>query len=135
MRAGRSHVGSITIVRLIIGVFGGSWVVISGVIRPLRWVISIVTLLFTLLLTALAPPSTDNNNSKHVSRFRGPASLWNQNADCASVPHSEMKSCKHSSCPEVQMQHTEIVNGGTLNFLALYTSSIFQSLNFLGPGC
>ena len=36
--------GSITIVRLIIGVLGGSWVVISGVISPLRWVISIVTL-------------------------------------------------------------------------------------------
>ena len=27
------------------------------------------------------------------------------------------------------------MNGGTLNFLALYISSIFQSLNFLGPGC
>ena len=30
---------------------------------------------------------------------------------------------------------TKIVNGGTLNFLALYISSILESLNFLGPGC
>ena len=29
---------------------------------------------------------------------------------------------------------TQIVNGGTLNFLALYISSIIESLNFLGPG-
>ena len=27
------------------------------------------------------------------------------------------------------------VDGGTLNFLALYISSILESLNFLGPGC
>ena len=26
-------------------------------------------------------------------------------------------------------------NGGTLNFVALYISSIVESLNFLGPGC
>ena len=30
---------------------------------------------------------------------------------------------------------TQIVNGGTLNFLALYNGSILESLNFLGPGC
>ena len=39
---------------------GGSWVVISGVIRPLIWVISIVsivTLPITLLLTTHEPPS------------------------------------------------------------------------------
>ena len=30
---------------------------------------------------------------------------------------------------------TQIVNGGTLNFLALDTGSILESLNFLGPGC
>ena len=28
-----------------------------------------------------------------------------------------------------------LVNGGTLHFLALYVSSIIESLNFLGPGC
>ena len=28
-----------------------------------------------------------------------------------------------------------LVNGGTLNFVALYVSSIVESLSFLGPGC
>ena len=37
---------------------GGSWVVISGVIRPLIWVITIVTLLITPLVTTHEPPST-----------------------------------------------------------------------------
>ena len=37
---------------------GGSWVVISGVISPLIWVISFVTLLITLLTTTHEPPST-----------------------------------------------------------------------------
>ena len=38
---------------------GGSWVVISGVISPLIWVTSIVTLLIiiTLLITNHEPPS------------------------------------------------------------------------------
>ena len=36
---------------------GGSWVVISGVIRPLIWVITIVTILITLLITTHEPPS------------------------------------------------------------------------------
>ena len=36
---------------------GGSWVVISGVISPLIWVISIVTLLTTQLITTHEPPS------------------------------------------------------------------------------
>ena len=39
------------------GVLGGSWVVISGVISPLIWVISIVTLLITPLITTHEPPS------------------------------------------------------------------------------
>ena len=34
-------------------VLGGSWVVISGVISPLIWVTSIVTLLMTLLITTM----------------------------------------------------------------------------------
>ena len=37
---------------------GGSCVVISGVISPLTWVISIVTLLITPLITTHEPPST-----------------------------------------------------------------------------
>ena len=36
---------------------GGSWVVISGVIHPLIWVITIVTLLITLLIATHEPPS------------------------------------------------------------------------------
>ena len=36
---------------------GGSWEVISGAIGPLIWVISIVTLLMTLLITTHEPPS------------------------------------------------------------------------------
>ena len=38
---------------------GGSWVVISGILSPLIWVISIVTLLRTLLITTHEPPSTN----------------------------------------------------------------------------
>ena len=39
-------------------ILGGSWVVISGVTSPLIWVISIVTLLITPLITTHEPPST-----------------------------------------------------------------------------
>ena len=39
-------------------VLGGSWVVISGVISPVIWVITIVILLITLLITNHEPPST-----------------------------------------------------------------------------
>ena len=39
------------------GVVGGSWVVISGVISTLIWVLSIVTLLISLLITTHEPPS------------------------------------------------------------------------------
>ena len=38
---------------------GGSWVVISGVISPRIWVITIVTLLITLLITTHEPPSKE----------------------------------------------------------------------------
>ena len=38
-------------------VLGGSWVGISGVISPLIWVITIVQLLITLLITTHEPPS------------------------------------------------------------------------------
>ena len=40
-----------------LGLLGGSWVVISGVISPLIWVITIVTLLITPLITTHEPPS------------------------------------------------------------------------------
>ena len=36
---------------------GGSWVVISGVIGPLIWVIAILALLKTPLITTHEPPS------------------------------------------------------------------------------
>ena len=36
---------------------GGSWVAVSGVISTLIWVISIVTLLISLLITTHEPPS------------------------------------------------------------------------------
>ena len=40
---------------------GGSWVGISGLISPLIWVISIVTLLIILLITTHEPPSRGLN--------------------------------------------------------------------------
>ena len=40
-----------------LGLLGGSWVVISGVISPLIWVIAIVILLIILLITTHEPPS------------------------------------------------------------------------------
>ena len=43
---------------LLHGVLGGSWVVISGVISPLIWVISLATLLITPFITTHEPPST-----------------------------------------------------------------------------
>ena len=36
---------------------GGSWVVLSGVISPLIWVITTVTRLITLLITTHEPPN------------------------------------------------------------------------------
>ena len=42
---------------LFLRLLGGSWVVISRVISPLIWVISIVILLITLVLTTHEPPS------------------------------------------------------------------------------
>ena len=38
---------------------GGSWVVISGVIGPLIYVINMVTLLITLFITTHEPPSME----------------------------------------------------------------------------
>ena len=42
---------------------GGSGVAISGVISPLRWVLSIVTLLITLVITTHEPPSFRRRSS------------------------------------------------------------------------
>ena len=39
------------------GLLGGSWVVISGVISPLIWAITIVTLLISPPITTNEPPS------------------------------------------------------------------------------
>ena len=39
------------------GSLGGSWVVISGVVSPLIWVITLVTLLSTPVITTHEPPS------------------------------------------------------------------------------
>ena len=50
-------------------VLGGSWVVISRVISPLIWVISIVILLLTLLITTHEPPSTGSAGSYSVLFF------------------------------------------------------------------
>ena len=40
-----------------LGLLGGSWVLISGVISPLIWNISIVTLLIAVPITTHGPPS------------------------------------------------------------------------------
>ena len=39
-----------------VGFVGGSWVAISGVVSPPIWVISVVTLLMTPLITTHEPP-------------------------------------------------------------------------------
>ena len=46
-------------------ILGGSWVDISGVISLLIWVISLLTLLVTTLITTHEPPSKDNDD-KHA---------------------------------------------------------------------
>ena len=38
-------------------ILGGSWVVISRAISPLKWVITIVTILITPLITTHEPPN------------------------------------------------------------------------------
>ena len=51
------------------GMLGGSWVVISGVMSPLIWVITIVTLLITPLITAHEPPSGPRKKSRRWKRL------------------------------------------------------------------
>ena len=54
-------------------ILGGSWVLISGVISPLIWVISIVTLLITLLIiiSTHEPPSRVGRQAKRAGRQAG----------------------------------------------------------------
>ena len=47
---------------------GGSWVVTSGVISPLTYVITIIILLTTILITTHEPPRT-GDLKKYVFRF------------------------------------------------------------------
>ena len=46
-----------TLIKDLVALLGGSGVVISGVRSPLIWVITMVTLLITLLITTPEPPS------------------------------------------------------------------------------
>ena len=50
-------------------VLGGSWVVIGGVISPLIWVISIVTLHITLLIATHEPPSRFKMVPEHTQKL------------------------------------------------------------------
>ena len=70
---------------------GGSWVVISGVTSPRIWVISIVTLLITLLITTHEPPSGCGKHHKIRTRS---LTLWlpPSRAEClTSVIHLDLK--------------------------------------------
>ena len=49
---------------------GGSWVVISGVIRDLIWILTIVTLLITPLITTHEPPSRPKPDTLIESLYR-----------------------------------------------------------------
>ena len=51
---------------------GSSWVVISGFISPLIWVISIVTLLLTLLIATHEPPSRVPDLGFRALEVQGP---------------------------------------------------------------
>ena len=42
---------------VVMGELGGSWVAITGVISPLLWVIIVVTVLITSLITTHEPPT------------------------------------------------------------------------------
>ena len=72
------------------GLLGGSGVVISRVISPLIWVISIVTLLITLLITTPEPPSTGSSrwSRKFLARNVGrcAVTLTYQNPQKSRVP-------------------------------------------------
>ena len=52
---------------------GGSWVVISAVISPLIWLISIVTLILTPFITTHEPPSTATTTAKEAALVQAEA--------------------------------------------------------------
>ena len=52
-----AYIGHKTLGLATVCILGGSWVVINGVISPLIWVITIVTLLIAPLVTTHEPPS------------------------------------------------------------------------------
>ena len=60
-----------TVLLLLVALFGGSGVVISGVISLLIWVISIDTLLITLLITTHEPPSRSSIAQTGLGVFAG----------------------------------------------------------------
>ena len=64
-------------------VLGGSWVVITGIISPLIWVISVVTLLITLLVASLEPPSQVSSREAVEASL---GSLHEAAAQCKSGP-------------------------------------------------
>ena len=53
------------------GLLGGSWEVITGVISPLILVIITVTLLITPLITTHEPPSRDDKSCGPLRSVRG----------------------------------------------------------------
>ena len=54
-----------------LGLLGGSWVVISGVLSRLIWVITIATLLITPLITTHEPPSRAEKGAYWGLGFQG----------------------------------------------------------------
>ena len=83
---------------------GGSWVVISMVIRSLTWVIAIVTLLVTPLITTHEPPSKPQPQSIE-------ARLPRPHKDAETLnPHPPNPSTRHPRKAQAP-KHQEPVNG------------------------
>ena len=68
---------------------GGSWVVvISGDISPLVWVVSIVTLLITLLITTHEPPSRVSTATTGTTSLHLPThGCTTRHAETGTHPH------------------------------------------------
>ena len=88
--------------------------VISRVITRVTILITLIRGLITLLITTHEPPSM-----RSVGRHFKPLPCQQKKPGAAEPPSVWCL----------------VVNGGTVNFFALYISSILESLNFLGPGC
>ena len=69
-------------------VLGGSWLVTSGVISPLIWVISTVTLLRTPLITSHEPPSTPGSRGALRARWQPTPLLSSQHTSRSNFPRS-----------------------------------------------